>query len=275
MKRVIWGLIALAAGTSALLSITPASALQLSQNAIQVFPAEGNGVCRDYALNSVILQADANPESTPIGTATGPENPQDPDMVGESFDYSYDPTTKVLNITSATTPFDFNAYLYPTGGVTQDFNLVLMDSDNGANLPISSLSVCYGLADLGDDPPPDVLPDCSLEDSPFPNVGVACELVADGTVISYWDPHSDEMNPAFLACVCNSGGEGESVQCSPDSNGDPDVQECFGKSRPIGLPEAPIVLELFGDPIYCSTSGGTRTCQCIDNPFTVVNECAN
>lgn len=280
MNRVHWGLIALAAGIPALLSVSPASALQLSQNAIQVFPAEGNGVCRDYASNSVILEADGNPESMPSGTVTGPENPQDPDMTGESADYTYDPVTKVLNFNNSTTPIDYvlvkssreiNVYLYPSGGVVEDFGLVLIDPATGEKLPIARFALCYGLEDLVQEPS-ESLPDCTLD--VFPNVGVACDAAADGTVISFWDPHTDPRNPDFRRCVCNNGGQGVSVQCDPATNGNPDVQDCFNKDRPIALPEAPITIELFGDPIYCSTIGGTRSCQCIDNPFTLENECA-
>jgi hypothetical protein len=287
MNRVFWGLFALAAGTSAVFSAKPAAALQLSQNAVQVFPAEGNGVCKDYAANAIILEmGPGNPATNNTGRLTGPENPQDLDLTGESADYSYDPVTKVLNFTNSTTPVDFvllksgrqiNVYLYPSGGVTEDFGLVLMDPnsdlDTGGLLGIERIVLCYGLEDLQpDNPPPSAsFPDCSLD--VFPNVGVDCQGAADGTVVSYWDPNTNPNQPDFRQCVCNTAGGGVTVPCDPSGNSD--ILECFGKDKPIALPEAPIHVELFGDPVYCSTIGGTRTCTCIDNPFTpLVDECA-
>jgi hypothetical protein len=283
MRRVIWGLFALAAGTSALMLVTPASAVQLSKNAIQVFPAEGNGVCKDYAANAVILEmGPANPSNTLSGTITGPENPEDPDLTGESADYSYDTLTKTLDITNSTTPFDYvllknsrqiNVFLYPSGGVIEDFDLVLMDNGTGQPMDIERVVLCYGLEDLIEEPAAS-FPDCNS--TVFDPLGVEaiCDAVADGTVITLWDPTLAPDHGGFQQCVCNTGSTAVTVQCEPNSSGDPDNLACFGKDKG-GLPEAPVTVELYRDPIYCYTIGGTRTCMCIDDPFTpLVNECA-
>ncbi|MDH3911894.1 MAG: hypothetical protein OEU09_11405 [Rhodospirillales bacterium] len=285
MTRAIWGLVALAAATTALVSVKPASALQLSQNAVQVFPAEGNGVCRDYAANDVILEmGPANPTTNNIGTVTGPDNPQDGGMNGESADYSYDPITKELSFTNSTTPVDFvllkssrqiNAYLYATGGETEDFRLVLMHPDPAIEDPIDidRVVLCYGLTDLqAPTPAPPPLATCGEE--VFPGVDVICDNARDGTVITLWDPTLPPDDGGYAQCICNIGGQSGSAPCNPGPDGIPDLLACFGKDKDA-LPEAPVSVDFFRDPVTCSTIGGTRSCECVDNPFTpLVDECA-
>jgi hypothetical protein len=281
MRRIIRNVVALAAGASALVLAAPTFATKLSQNAIQVIPAEGNGVCRDYAANNIILEmGPASPASTPSGTVTGPENPEDPDNTGESADYTYNPDTKALSITNSTTPFDFvllknsrliNAFLYPSGGVVEDSGLFLMDGVTGEPVDIERAVLCYGLADLIEEPDGPI-PDC--DSTVFDPLGVQalCDAVADGTLIQLWDPTLPPDQGGYQQCVCNEGGTAVTVACDPASGGNPDVPACFGKDGPT-FPEAPVTVELYRDPIYCFTIGGERTCKCLDDPSTILNEC--
>jgi hypothetical protein len=117
-------------------------------------------------------------------------------------------------------------------------------------------------------------PDCNEKVFGDSGGGVVCRGLADGTVIMAWNPLLPPDRGGFQQCVCNTGEKAVTVACNPASGGDPDFLACFGKDKG-GLPEAPVLVELYRDPIYCSTSGGTRTCTCLDNPFTPENECAN
>jgi hypothetical protein len=93
-------------------------------------------------------------------------------------------------------------------------------------------------------------------------VTVKCTPAADGTTISVWNVNNGQRPN----CMCNAGRRASSRSCDPGPGGE---RPCFGRI----LTEAPAIDERYADPVHCSTSGGTRDCKCIDNPFTTVNEC--
>jgi hypothetical protein len=105
--------------------------------------------------------------------------------------------------------------------------------------------------------------------------GVVCRGLADGTVITAWDPAKPPQEGGYQQCVCNNGDTAFTLACDPGSGENPNIIACFGKNKGP-LPEGPVTVEFFRNPISCTTIGGTRTCKCIDNPFTpTVNECKN
>jgi hypothetical protein len=110
--------------------------------------------------------------------------------------------------------------------------------------------------------------------------GVDCGSFADGTIVEVYTPVIDEdsgdvTGQTLQQCICNDGGTAGGVypcNLSGVDDGDPStVEGCFHKNN--GDVEAPIIVEFFPDAKRCSTDGGTRSCDCIDNPFTACNEC--
>ncbi|MGB5650424.1 MAG: hypothetical protein WBM59_10095, partial [Sedimenticolaceae bacterium] len=66
------------------------------------------------------------------------------------------------------------------------------------------------------------------------------------------------------------GGKSSSVACDPTGDGG-DLPPCYTKDR--GQTKGTILVEFDVDPISCTTSGGTRRCKCVDNPFLPGNDC--
>jgi hypothetical protein len=113
--------------------------------------------------------------------------------------------------------------------------------------------------------------------------------VGDGTVL--WmvqpgDPDCTDNDPATIcdtggrgantrafSCVCNDGGSVQAIkECSPRIEGQTgDLEPCYDKSK--GQSHADYKAFFSPDPVFGSEIGGDVEYSCIDNPFTLVNEC--
>lgn len=126
---------------------------------------------------------------------------------------------------------------------------------------------------------PDVQP-CSIVG--IDEGGDTCATAVVGAVVEVWTPTYDENGAVtgteLQQCVCDDGGNATvniyPCNLSGTDDGDPGTLEnCFDPVK--GDVEAPTIIEYFPDAKRCKTSGGTRSCDCIDNPFTTCNECTS
>lgn len=238
-----------------------------SDNSATVFPAEGNKQCSDYAANSTILQMGTNSLQA-AGTLTGAENPRDPDSTGETVSYQVANGTAV-SFSASTTPIDYailksgrsiSVIIYPSGGVTQDANMVL--NVGGQDQPITGVSLCYGLGNAAPPPPPvSEIPRCEdLNMGEIDNVGIACPASGTRSLIFNF-----ELDEAFyntqdtpIACVCNStAGLSE---CDPSvPAGEPNA--CPDPNAPgKRATEVSTLIELNNDPYVCTYVAGVPKC---------------
>lgn len=234
-----------------------------SDKAATVIPAEGNKQCSDYASNALVLQMGTNaPLAT--GLLSGPENPRDSDTVGESALYTVSAGT-TAGFASATTPVDFailksgrsvSVLIYPAGGVRDDANMKLMVG--GQPLPITAISLCYGLGNAA--PPPPVastIKSCNL-DASLDQTGVACPASGRTLVCNFEldTPFYGLNNGSDSCCVCNTGGELQ--ECDPGvAAGEPNA--CPLATTKAGT-EVTTHVELNNDPYVCTTVAGLRKC---------------
>jgi len=290
---------------TALFAIAPAYAVadfQSSENSAMTIPAEGNGKCADYAANSYVKEMSGSiscPTSFSIvrGTVYGPDatHSEDPlNTSGESAEWTYNCATKELAFSNSSIGINYtvtkasrNITWYPYGKQTfkadskitnQDPGTVVGDPPIAAVLPMASFALCYDLNGYQQFVKPTSFPECSeIEDNNgFANSwlgAINCGEVADGTVVTLWQPLENNMGDRLYQCVCNENqGVKTTVSCDPNSTSG-DLQACYTKD--MGQPKATTVLEFDADPIVGKTSGADRTCKCVDNPFTpLVNECA-
>lgn len=235
-----------------------------SDNSVTVFPAEGNKQCSDYAANGTILQMGT---TSPVaaGSLSGTENPMDADTTGETATYTVAAGT-VIGFNS-TTPVDYallksgrsiSVIIYPSGGVTSDANMKL--TVNGADLPVTAISLCYG---LGNQPPvPPVvelktLKSCGIE-TILDNTGVSCPATGRTLVCNFeLDKSKFGLDDGTdSCCVCNSDAL---VECDPSQPaGGPNA--CLsdpGTSKADA--EVPVNIQLNNDPYYMSCVSGICT----------------
>jgi len=107
-----------------------------SDNATLTIPAEGNGQCQNYAVNS-------------ISELSGPTSGSTLSDGSNSASYSLSSGNTALSFSGAEVPIDYavvkrsneiQLFYYPSGGVTQDANIRLASGRS-----ISSFALCYGL----------------------------------------------------------------------------------------------------------------------------------
>jgi len=269
--------------------------LQSSENSVMTIPAEGNGKCADYAANSYVKEMSGSiscptPTSIVFGKVSGPDSnhSEEPgDFDSESAKWTYNCATKELAFYESTIGINYtvtkasrNITWYPYGKetFTADSKITNQDSGTGALLPMASFALCYDLNGYQQVVKPTSFPECSEieDDNGLANSwlgAINCGEVADGTVVTLWQPLENNMGDRLYQCVCNENlGVKATVSCDPNSTSG-DIQACYTKD--MGQPKATTVLEFDADPIVCKTSGADRTCKCVDNPFTpLVNECA-
>lgn len=251
--------------------------LQNSEHSVTVIPAEGNGRCSDYGANSFIMEMGTSiscptADAMAGGTVVGPD--------GKSASWTYDCGTDQLSffdsdvgINYTVTKTSRNITWYPYGSATfvGDSKLTNQDPVTGTILRMSSFALCYGLPDTDSTSVSEPLPDCNTVDQGVPNGwlgGINCGELADGTVVTLWQPI--EGDDRLFQCVCNDGGQAATVSCDPSGDSG-DLPACYTKD--VGQPKATTIVEFDADPITCTTSGGTRTCKCVDNPFLPGNDC--
>jgi hypothetical protein len=266
--------------------------LKNSLNSVTVIPAEGNGVCKDYASNDFILEMganiscpDTNPGTMESGTVYGPD--------GALADWDYDCASNELKfdvkeptpddesddrvaINFSITKASRNITWYPYGAEPRFADNLITNQDpiTGEVIPTASFALCYGLPTTNA-VTTEPLPDCDSSGEAGQEINgwlgainCAASGITDGTVVTLWQPL--ESGDRVFQCICNEGGKASSRPCSPEAD-TPDA--CYSKD--FGQPKATTIIEFDSDPIACTTSGGDRTCKCVDNPFTpFVDECA-
>jgi len=234
---------------------------------------DGDGSCdiRDPADNSVIttVTSTADTESGLTWTSSGP---------GKVFSVALNGITQG----------NACVFFYPGGEGTEQSGLGYNTSADIENPDYTNLQEAYFCTDLNAEivtTEPDLQP-CKTIDPDGSNPidlidAVDCGALADGTVVEVWTPLFDGTTGAVTGqemqqCICNDGGTAGGVYpCNLDGmdDGDPNTSEfCF--TKPNGDVEVSLTVEFFPDAKRCKTSGGTRSCDCIDNPFTTCNECA-
>lgn len=251
--------------------------LKNSEFSVTVIPAEGNGVCKDYGSNDFIKEMQLNlscPNNGGWRQVMGPD--------GATAEIKYDCTTHEVSFRNSSEGINYsvtktsrNITWYPYGTMTRDADSRITNQDpyTGDVNPMARVALCYGLPVTDITPEPETIPICdSAEDDGW--LSVVCGTSEnDGTVVTLWQPL--ENDDRISQCVCNNGGSVETiVECDPSNSvADEVLGPCYDKS--VGQPKATTVVEFDADPIICTTSGGDRTCKCVDNPFTpLINECA-
>jgi hypothetical protein len=247
-----------------------------SQNSTTVFPAEGNKQCSDYSSNSVIMQMGT---TSPVaaGTLSGGDNPKDADTTGESAAYTV-ANGKVVGFTASSTPIDYallksktniSVIIYPSGGVSSDADMRLTVA--GVDLPITAISLCYGLGNQVTPPPPPPplakLKSCNI-DAFLDATGVSCPTSGERTLVCNF-----ELDKSFYGlkdgtdscCVCNNEGDKPLSECNPDLPVGTVVAEgeapaCIKPADKTVDTEVTTHIELNNDPYVCSTVAGKRTC---------------
>ena len=287
----------------AIVSSQALAVLQGSEHSVTVIPAEGNGRCNDYGANDFVKEMGGSiscPSSTSVvwGRVSGPDSVNaelDPlDTSPESAMWQYDCESDQLRFYDSTVGINYtvtkvsrNVTWFPYGSVTWEGDSRIMNQDpsTGEVLPMASFALCYDLPDSDNKVEPQPLPNCnSDEGEPNDNVinawlgAIDCTEVADGTVVTLWqpldpdDPATGGASDRFFQCVCNDSNTVFTTDCDPEGESG-DLPACYSKEN--GQPKATTIVEFDADPITCTTSGGDRTCKCVDNPFTpLVNECA-
>lgn len=244
-----------------------ASLSAASEKAASIFPAEGNGVCSDYASNKLILQmGTGSPQVS--GLVYGAENPRDADTSGESAEYSVAGGT-VAGFKASTTPIDYavlkssrniSLIIYPAGGVTSDANMKLVVA--GVPQTITNINLCYGLGNVAPPPPPLVLKtlkSCDIASSTLDTTGVSCGGGGRSLVCNFEldKPFYGLKDGTDSCCVCNSSAL---TECDPNvpAGG---VNSCVSTTSKALPTEVTTHIELNNDPYYCTTVGsGPRIC---------------
>lgn len=255
-----------------------------SEHSVTVIPAEGNGRCNDYSANDFVKEMSGSiscpsPTSLVTGTVMGPDSILDADLDPEEAQWSYDCSSKELSFAYSTIGINYtvtkvsrNITWYPYGSTTWigDSKITNQNPNTGEALNMASFALCYDLPITDKAVEAQPLPDCNSGDGAV-NAwlgAIDCTVVGDGTVVTLWQPLLD--GDQFHQCVCNDSQTVFTTDCDPTGeNGD--LPACYRKE--VGQPKATTVVEFDADPITCTTSGGDRTCKCVDNPFTAVNEC--
>ncbi|MDH3413807.1 MAG: hypothetical protein OEM98_15155 [Gammaproteobacteria bacterium] len=243
--------------------------LKNSEHSLTVIPAEGNGRCSDYGANNFVKEMGTNISCPSAGgTVVGPD--------GKMATWSYDCGTGELSFSAADVGINYtvtktsrNITWYPYGPATivGDSRLTNQDPATGDILQMSSFALCYGLPDTDNVSESEPFPDCSTVENGWLG-GIDCGALADGTVVTLWRP--TDGNDEFFQCVCNDGLQASTVSCDPTGVSG-DLPACYTKD--VGQPKATTIVEFDADPVTCTTSGGTRTCKCVDNPFLPGNDC--
>lgn len=176
-------------------------------------------------------------------------------------------------------------FFHPDGEGTDQFLLGFNTAADGEDVVYANVQEAFFCTDLGEEI---VTTDtdvqlCSTTD--IDPQDTTCNISTLGTIVDVWTPTYDENNKVNgtiqKGCVCDKDENGNTVQVniypcnlSGVNDGDPSTLEnCFDPAK--GDVQAPITLEYFPDAKRCKTSGGTRTCDCVDNPFTACNECTD
>lgn len=247
-----------------------ASGVMASDNSVTVLPAEGNVVCDDYASNKIILSMDAKALESASGEITGPENPADPDMEGESVAYALSDGATRLSFSNSTTPIDYavlksggdvSIAIYESGGVTDDANLTVTVDE--VDKRITAFSLCYGLGNEAPPPPPPlVTKSCNL-DAVLDATGIQCPADGSRTLVCNLeldDPLYGAADGSDTCCVCNADALPE---CDANAAaGEPNACTIPKGTVDPTLPASEVTtrIEINNDPYYCLTVGGTRTC---------------
>jgi hypothetical protein len=251
--------------------------LQNSEHSVTVIPAEGNGRCSDYGANDFIKEMGASISCPSLyaevgGMISGPD--------GKSATWAYDCGSGELSFFNADVGINYtvtktsrNITWYPYGSATfvGDSRITNQDPATGNILQMSSFALCYGLPGTDSASVSEPLPDCNAVDEDATNGwlgGIDCGELADGTVVTLWQPLGGDDR--LFQCVCNDGGLASTVACDPTGDSG-DLPACYTKD--VGQPKATTIVEFDADPITCTTSGGTRSCKCVDNPFLPGNDC--
>jgi hypothetical protein len=233
---------------------------------------DGNGSCeiRDPADNSLIttITSTTDIESGLTWTSSGP---------GKVF------STALNGITQG----NACVFFYPSGEGHEQSGIGYNTGDDNENPSYTNLQEAFFCTDLNAEivtTEPELQP-CVLYGSGGGTIdlieGVDCGNFADGTIVEVYTPEIDGdtgevTGQTIQQCICNDGGTAGGVypcNLSGIDDGDPStVEGCFHKNN--GDVEAPIIVEFFPDAKRCKTALGTRSCDCIDNPFTACNECA-
>lgn len=248
--------------------------LQNSENSVVPYPAEGNGRCVDYTANALIKEMGANISCpSPTAVISGVVVGSDGNTAEWTYDCSldqlrFDNAIEGINYTITKRSRNITWFSYGSSKFVSDSMLRNQDPLTGTVLRMSSFALCYGL------------PAAAATGEPFPDCnavgqgtngwlgGIDCGALADGTVVTLWQPIDGDDQ--LFQCVCNDGGQASTVSCDPTGDSG-DLPACYSKD--VGQPKATTIVEFDADPITCTTSGGTRTCKCVDNPFLPGNDC--
>jgi hypothetical protein len=247
-----------------------------SDKSVTVFPAEGNKQCSDYAANNKILQmgnSSCRTSTAASGTLSGPENPRDADTTGESATYAIGSGGTVTSFSASTTPVDYallksgnkiSVIIYPSGGVTSDANMTVKDAA-GNPLPITAISLCYGLGNVAPPPPPlTTIPSCEELNlsGGIDGVAVTCPSTGERSIVYNFElgqPFYNTTNTP-MSCVCNGQAL---IECNPSVAYDPEHPDNGACVKPEADATGLAVtthIELNNDPYVCSTVAGKRTC---------------
>ena len=255
--------------------VSPVFAAQLknSEHSVTVIPAEGNGVCSDYGANDFIMELGAK-ISCPAG-----DDPDEWIRVGNPDGahayWRYDCYTNELEFKDSNVDINYTVtkagrnitwYPYGSGTWNADSRITNQDAnstgDYAAVLEMASFALCYGLPASDNAVEPAAFPNCSSEENNAWLNAINCGEVADGTVVTLWQPPNPDFpnDDRLFQCVCNDNEQAVTVDCDPSGDSG-DLIPCYDKVRDEGQDEATTVVEFDADPVVCTTVGGTRTCK--------------
>jgi hypothetical protein len=289
-----------------------AKPLRPSEHSVVVIPDEGGVTCNKLAANGLVKQMkekircrSGEGEEDGVYDLMGWE---ESGMViesevsgdGEQANYTYNCATGELSFSDATVGINavitagkqrrggrgeesfyyegeggggntnINRYFYSSPRIA-DSMITNQNPRTGKKKRINEFSLCFGLPSSTDDQP---LPRCDIEGGNAWVGPIDCGEVADGTVVTLWQPQVTpdgeegvNIDDRVYQCVC---GDVTTAACDPTGDGGA-LPPCYTKEN--GQPKATTTVEFDADPVTCTTSGGTRRCKCVDNPFLPGNDC--